>query len=604
MINHPRILISFFIAVVAHLSLAQEGEIAREKTPVDTPLLEAVPAGAIAFMETSKLGELIAAIKSSPTYDTLIESDQFKEFQETKEYEELQDGLGLAEFIMRTDLWEAGEKLFGGRATVALYPKKGSEQPDLVFLLRPADTSVWSKQRIWTDPLLWFTADRIDKKRFSWGLKVYEIEGEGDAPAYFALHKKWIAFSTNLQVLEKTISLQVTDPKERIRRKLKKTKPLHQDPAFMAMAKTIGNDHLVRALLDTKTISKGTGGRLGLPKKMDNAMGSLLAGGIFELAANSNYGTVTIDTNESGFVLEVGFDGDPKKLDERFQVFFNDHPNSGTRPLPEVPGLIGGFTVYRDIATWYRSRDDLLVESILPEFDKFETGIGNLLPGKDFGEDVLPLLGRNITFVSALQNYEHLDGEPGVKLPGFAFIVDLKEADEATDIFQLFFQTLLSVLNFEAGNQNRQPWLIDLKMHNEVKITTARYLENPGGSDLPIVFNFLPASARVGDKYIVSSSLQLCEQLVDTISKPDTGKLRKENMHFEVRFDPLADILAANSDHFEAQRVTEGRTVKQAKSDVALFLTILKELDSFSTSSTAGQDGFKFRVKGSLNQKK
>jgi len=596
---HPYLFLSFLFPVLASMSLA----LGKEKLPEVDPLIGAMPAGAFAFAETSQLGDLIASIKSSATYQTLIESEQYREFQATEDYEEFQDGLGFVEFILRTDLWEAGEKLFGGRAGLALYPKEESEQPDFVFLLRPADPSVWNKQRIWTDPVLWLAADRVDKKRFSWGLKVYKLEGNGDTPVFFALHKEWIAVSTSMAVLEKTISLQINDAKERTRRKLKIARPLDADSAFKAMAKSVGDDHLARVLVDLKTISKGVGARLGIPKKMDNPLGSLVAGGILELAANSKYGTVTADADESGFALEVGFDGDPKKLDERFQVFFNDHPKTGTRPLPEVPGLIGGFTVYRDIATWYRSRDDLLVEEVLPEFDKFESGVGNLLPGKDIGEDVLPLLGRNVTFVSALQNYDHLKGEPGVKLPGFAFIIDLKEADEASDIFQLFFQTLLAVLNLEAEKQQRQPWLIDLKMHNEVKITTARYLEYPKGEDLPVVFNFRPASARVGNKYIVSSSLQLCEQLVDALSKPDAGGLRKENMLFEVRFDSLAKILAANSDHFEAQRVSEGRTVKQARADVALFLSVMKGLDSFSTSTSAGQDGFKFRVEGSLNQK-
>jgi len=603
MIARPRILIPFLLTVLANLSFAQKVAVPEEKPSIEASLLGAIPTGAFAFAETTGLEELIASIKTSPTYHTLIKSDQFKEIQATDDYEKFQDALGWAEFILRTDLWEAGEKLFGGRAGLALYPRKGSEQPDFVFLLRPADVSVWSKQRIWTDPLLWFAADRVDKKRFSWGLKVYQIEGDGDSPVYFALHKQWVSFSTNLEILENTISLQIHDPKERARRKLKKAKSLKSDAAFKAMAKIVDNNHLARALIDTKAISEAMGGRLGLPEKMDNPLGSLVAGGVLELAANSKYGTITVDIDESGFVLEAGFDGDPDQLDERFQVFFSDHPKSGTEPLPEVPGLIGGFTVYRDIATWYRSRDDLLVDEVLPEFDKFESGIGNLLPGKDIGEDVLPLFGRNVTFVSALQNYDHLEGEPGVKLPGFAFIIDLKEAEEATDIFQLFFQTLLSVLNFEAGKQERQPWLIDLKMHNEVKITTARYLDDPKGEDLPIVFNFLPASARVGSKYIVSSSLQLCEQLVDALSKPASGELGKENLHFEVRIGPLASILAANSDHFEAQRVSEGRTAKQAKSDVSLFLSVIAGLDSFSTSSSADQDGFKFRVKGNLNQK-
>ena len=131
MITRPRILASFFIAIFIPLSFAQELVVPEEKPSVVPPLLDAVPAGAFAFAETSRLGDLFTAMKTSSTYQALIESDQFKEFQATEDYEGFQDALGLVEFILRTDLWEAGEKLFGGRAGLAhrhaVYPD-GSRQ--------------------------------------------------------------------------------------------------------------------------------------------------------------------------------------------------------------------------------------------------------------------------------------------------------------------------------------------------------------------------------------------------------------------------------------------------------------------------------------------
>lgn len=569
------------------------------KPPVDKPLLGSLPSGALAFAETSGLGEVIVALKESQLWKTVTESEQYKEFQTSEQGEQVEDGTGLAEFMFRMDLWEASEKLLGGRAAVALYPKKDSKEPDIAFLLRPASPATWFAQRIWTDPLLGLTTKRYDRKRFSWGLKVYQPKNGGGP--MIALHKHWIAVATNADLLEKTISLQITEPKERKRRELVDAKPLAEDPEFIKMSEHIGADHLARALVDLKSLSKMNGGRFGLPKKLDNPLASLLGGGVVELAAGSNYGTITLNTEGAGFVLEAGFDGDPRKLGKQYQVFFSDAPKSGIQALPEVPGLIGGFTAYRDFATWYRSRDELMAEAVLPEFDKFEAGLGNLLPGKDVGEDVLPLLGENITFVSALQSYDHLKGAPGVKLPGFAAIIDLNEAQEAGDIFQLFFQTLLSVLNFEAGEQGRQPWLIDVKMHGDIKISTARYLENPKGERLPIVFNFLPAAARVGDKYIVSSSLQLCEQLVEALQKPP-GKVIDSNLLFEVRFDPLAQILEANAEHFIAQRVGEGRTAKQAEADVTLALTLIRGLKSLSASTSAGETGFKLKITGNFNE--
>ena len=62
MIACPQIFIPFLIAALAHLSFAQEAVVPGDKPPVDAPLLGALPAGAIAFAETTGLEELIGVM--------------------------------------------------------------------------------------------------------------------------------------------------------------------------------------------------------------------------------------------------------------------------------------------------------------------------------------------------------------------------------------------------------------------------------------------------------------------------------------------------------------------------------------------------------------
>src|SRR6185369_7454915 len=92
--------------------------------------------------------------------------------------------------------------------------------------------------------------------------------------------------------------------------------------------------------------------------------------------------------------------------------------------------------------------------------------------------------------------------------------------EEGGDVFQLFFQTLSSILNLQAREQNRQPWIMGSETFGNVQISYGRYLKKPSGDQLPIVFNFMPASARVGDKFIISSSLGLCRNLIEALQKP------------------------------------------------------------------------------------
>lgn len=364
------------------------------------------------------------------------------------------------------------------------------------------------------------------------------------------------------------------------------------------LAERLPGEHLARAFVDTGFLSAAAGGRLGLPEKMDNPMGSLLFGGMLEIVAHSELACLALDLEAGEAALKLSLDADPAGLDPRFQVFFAGA--EPTRPIPQVPGLIGGVTLHRDLARWYRSRDDLLQAQVLPGFDKFETGIGNILPGKDIGEDVVPLIGNNFTLVSALQDYAYLDGEPGVKLPGFAIIFDLAgpDPDASADLFQLFFQTLLSVLNLQAAEQQRQPWLLAVQPHGATPITYARYLDKPAGEQLPMVFNFLPAAARVGDQYVISSSLGLCQDLVDSLGKP--AGVAGCDGHAQLEITNLAAALEQNRQHLIASRLNEGRDPAHAAEDIEHLFLALAGLGSLTSTATLDGDGFKLTIRGSL----
>jgi len=317
------------------------------------------------------------------------------------------------------------------------------------------------------------------------------------------------------------------------------------------------------------------------------------------MGTRSPYGGLTLDIEEEQFVLTAGVAGNPRVLGETYAPFFANPPETGTRPMPQPPELIGGFTLYRDFGEWYRRREELLQPQILPGFDKFESGLGNLLPGKDFSEDVLPLIGNNITLVAAPQDYSHLDGEPGVKLPGFAVIIELAQPKEGAELFQLFFQTFSSILNIQAGQQGRQPWILASETYKDEKITFGRYLQKPSGKRLPLVFNFRPASARVGDQFIISSSLGLCRQLIDDLNKPASKNRVNKNLNLQFHFGPFTDILEANQEFFQAQRIQNGRSPQQAQQDVAILLKALRYLKTLDLSTRVSGDSFQAQFKGS-----
>lgn len=547
-------------------------------------LADSMHSGAIAYAELSGLESVIDGVHRSEFLDMLLASQPYQAVLETPQYRKIQAGRQILETQLETDLWTLGKKLLGGQVAAALYPHPGNEQPDVVLVIRPADPKVLAHVRARIEPLLVLAEDHIERTEAENGVELFSANDD----VFVGLHDAWVVAANNRELLAKTLVLLTGQGQN----------PLSADESFVAMARQMGTDHSGRVYINTSAIAAATGGRLGLPSKLDNPLGSLLFGGIFEMIVRSPYAGFTLDIEDRQFVLQAGVKGDYSSLGESYEAFFSEFPESGTRPIPHPADAIGGFTIYRDFAAWYDRREELLQADVLPGFDKFEAGLGNLLPGKDFSEDVLPLIGKNITFVSAPQDYSHLAGTPGVKLPGFAVIVDLAKPAEGAEIFQLFFQTFSAILNIQAGQQGRQPWLLKSDVYQDVTVNFGYYLQKPEGSRLPLVFNFTPASARLEDKFIISSSVGLCKQLIDELKDPASGERVNKNLNVELNVGPLVDILATNRETFQAQRIQQGRTPEEAQQDVDTFSKLLRYVESLALSTTVSKESFQARLKG------
>jgi hypothetical protein len=548
-------------------------------------LASAMPSGATAFAETSGLGRLLERIEHSSYLEQALESPQVQRLQKSSQYKKGDAARKIAETQLGMSLWQALEGLLRDRLAVAVYPKEANPAGNAVALLRGIDPNILAQIRQRLEPLL-ALVDQLDASDdATFGAKMISFKGQ----AFFALGDSWVAGASSRELLDRALGLFTG----------KEQGALADDAAFRAMADQMGSEHLVRAFVNTELLKKASGGRLG-PEKLDNPLASIFLGGILELAAGSPFAGLALDVSDDRFVLKSAVAGDSRKLDEAHRVFFSDPAGPGTPDIPAVASIIAGFTFHLDFANWYRQREKLLAAQVLPNFDKFETGLATLLPGKDVGEDVIPLIGQNLTLVAAPQDFSHLDGRPGVKLPGFAVIIELAKPQEGGDLFQLFFQTFAAIINLQAGQQNNQPWVMTSETFNDVQISYGRYLKKPAGDQLPLVANFLPASARVENKFIISSSLGLCRQLVAELQKPaKTGERPNRNLNFEFHPEALADILEANKEVFQARSIQQGADAKDAEREFATLVQLVRRFGALRLSTQVKPEGFQVQFEGS-----
>lgn len=554
-------------------------------------LAQFTPSGVVIFAEISGLEPWIEKLQNSAIVAGLPSNAQVQTFLQSPPGRKADAARKLVETQLGMDLWTLGKTLFGGKVALALYPHEGRKEPDAVLIAKAKDAAALNRIRERLDPLLVLIGDQAQVSQGPAGATVRNYDGK----IFIADKDDWVALASTSELLTKTVSLLTGT----------QGASLNSDAPFAAMSAKMGSEHLVRSFVNLEIIARSLGGRLG-SEKLDNAVSSLLSGGIYELTNRSPYFGSTLDLNDQRLVITHAVAGKPESLGEKYAPFFIEagKPDAGT--LPNVPGLIGGWIVNRDLAGWYKRREELLQPQVLPEFDKFEGGLANLLPGKDYGTDILPTFGRNVTFLASVQTFSHLNGKPGLQLPGFALVFDLAKPDEAEETLNLLFQTIATISNLNAGQQGRQPWVLSSETHNGVQITFGKYGQKPKGDRLPVVFNFMPAAARVRDKFVMSSSVDLCRNLVDALSAPTTTTATRaptrNDFVLELTGETLANLLDVNRGHLEARAVSqEGKSSDQAQSDVNLLLQLVRAVRSLRITSGAMNDGYQLQLEAKWN---
>lgn len=533
-------------------------------------LVERLPQGAIVSAELNDAAVLIERLRASEALKTIVESEPYKKWANSGDGRKFRGGRAVLEGQLGLNLWDAATRLIGDRVAVALYAPTPGKQPDGVLVIHLGDAEAGTLIREKVQPWIELADGQVITAEQD-GRWLLETK---DGKAFGGLQQRWLVLSSTRGLRDDTFArLSDFTPGDSAQNRVRAAR--------------------LSATLDNAALRAAAGKDRLIPSKVDNPLGSLLIGGLAEAAALCPTLQADVTIGENGYALSLKADTGRDGVDAPHQTLL---AAAGDAPLtPTVPRQLGGFSLCRDWAEWYRQRDQLLEAHVLPEYDKFETGLSTFLPGKDFAEDVLALLQTPMSFVAAAQTYPHLDGRPGMQLPAFAVVLELKDPQKGADVFQLFFQTLGTIVNIEAGKNGRQPWVLSSEAHSGVQISYAKYLERPEGNDLPVVFNVQPAAGLVGNRYVAASSLELCRDLVDSLQRTPAERHDEgaAGRNFEFTLDPQigASLLDANRAILTAKGVQDGKSLEQASQELDGLLKLLQQLTPVSVvTAVSGGD--------------
>ena len=560
----------------------------------DSSFARHFPEGAIGSVEIANLKTLIEKIEDSTLPQLVAESDGYRKWADSDPGRKFRGGQAIVEGQLGIGLWDAVKRIAGDRAFLAVYPpNEGKKQPEGVLLVRLADEEMGALLKEKLAPFVQLAGDKVQAEDRDGNWILHSKDGKVHA----GYRGRWVVVSSLADKLDAVLK-SVANPDG------SRTGTLATSAAWQGIElKSQPSDTRVSVCVDLQRIREIVHQERLLPAKVDNALASLLLGGLMECAATAPRAYGGLVVGDSEFSISLKADAKADQLDAAHRTLFAPRASSARVLSPQVPRFLGSIEVSRQWADWYRRKDELHEAKVLPEFDKFETGLATFLPGKDFAEDVLALVGTPLTFVAAQQTYPHLQGHPGLQLPAFGLVLELKDPQKGADLFNVFFQTITSISNIEAGKYGRQPWVLASESYQGIQLAFARYLETPKGTELPIVYNFQPASALVGNHYVATTSLELCRDLVDALKKnplKTDAAPSSVDVNFEINLDPSveADLFVANRAALEALGIQSGKTAGQAKQEFDLGLELLRQLTPWQLRTLVHKDAVEVRLTG------
>lgn len=588
----PRPLFRFVVAVTGVcLLLAPSSVVSAETTPANDSLVRYLPAGALGTVEVAGLAPIIDKIEKSEALKQYLDSPLYEDAINNDAARKALAGKAIAEAQLGMSLWQAAKTYLGDRIALGVYAPTNGKDPDGVLIVQVKEASDLTKLIEKLTPLIALAGNQVSISDHEAGGKLLKAKDGTVA----VVRGRWVVASKNPDQIGQTLANLTSS----------QASGLADEAAWKTMASQLGARHEAQICVNLARIKELSGQSRFIPEKLDNPVVSLLYGGLVELANTSPYVGTTLDLRDDGFTLQSAVAGKASDVDEAHRAMLVD-PEKPLLPfVPNVPGRLGAISLSRDFVTWYKAREKLLEAKLLPEFDKFETGIATFLPGKDFAEDVLPVLTGRMAFVSAPQDFSNLDGKPGVQLPAFGLVVELAKPQEGADLFNVVTQTLLAIVNINAGQEKRQPWVQTSESYHNVQINFARFLQRPKGDQLPTAYNFQPASALVGNRFIFSSTLGLCRQLIDALSdesasvKPASATgTSLPNFVQELNPSVGADLLEANAAVIHAKSIQGGKTAEQSARELEGLCKLLRHLTPIKFDTVQYPDHMRLELHG------
>ena len=292
-------------------------------------------------------------------------------------------------------------------------------------------------------------------------------------------------------------------------------------PGLREAAQLLPPQPLVSLWLDTTKIHQFPGADANYKTPRDNPILTVGIGQYLDVFGRTPFVCAGVYAQKDGYLATIraprGRDG--MGADHLLHLPPTGAP--GTRPLLEPRNVLYSESKYFSIANLWKERAALFNQDVVRGLEKTEKQVPPFLVGAKLSK-LLMQAGPYYRFVAAHQSKIGYKTTPKIIIPAFALVLEMREPEA----FGKSMESILRGVALLTGSK------ANLKLVEEqykgCKLVGYRFPEDqPLKGDVNDVrFNFTPCFVRVGDQFVVSSTIGLCRELVDLIHKEGNAPSR------------------------------------------------------------------------------
>ncbi len=366
-------------------------------------------------------------------------------------------------------------------------------------------------------------------------------------------------------------------------------------PSYAEANKILPPDSLVTFWLNLETVKQSPQAKaLYKAPPRDDPILTILFGKYLDLLGRSPFVCAAIHRDREGLLTSIRLPRGREGMGADRLLHVAPAGAAGSRPLLEPKNVLYSESNYFDLANVWKERTKLFNEKQTAQFEKFDKQAFPFLGGVK-PSSLMARAAPYYRFVAAHRDKNEYKKTPKISIPAFALIWELREPEA----FGRSMETILRGAALLGGGQ------FDLKLveekYNGVNLVGYFFPEDKliKGDTNDLRFNFTPCFTRVGDQFVVASTVSLCRELVDLLQKERTSS-RGDTSTAQRRFygTGAAAYLRTIEDLLRTQSMLDSaKTPSEARQDVKGLLEAIQRLGTFSLVPRLHDKTFQYDIR-------